>query len=510
MFKNYKKFNFLVAALLAIFLFTFVQSASADSKGDQKTFNIDQSFDTTNRNDVLSSLKVVSEKAYFYVDQRWFDKLDSSDKESILDNLESLGDEFDNRIYPVLTSNYGSEWNLGIDNDSRITVLFHEMKEGLGGYFNNADEKPRIQYPLSNEREMVYMGADLLKYEVVKSGLAHEFTHLITYNQKERLKGIKEEVWLNEARAEYAPTLVGYSNNYHNSVLKNRVKFFINNPYDSLTEWQGQEKDYGVINLFIHYLVDQYGLNVLNDSISSSKTGIASLEEALKNNGVNKTFSEIFTDWTITVFVNNCYLSETYCYKNEDLKKIKITPSLIFLPDTQKADFTLNYMTTEWAGNWYRIVGGKGDLTVRFKGTFGKEFNVPYVLCDKSNSCQVKFLELDNSQGEISIDNFDKYYSSLSLIPSISSKMSDFGKLEPNFSFSISASSEVSGGVVIPDPEPEPNPEPTPEPEPEVPSGGLTEAQRQALIKQIKEALVVLIQQLIVALQEQMLALLQS
>jgi hypothetical protein len=504
MIKNYKKFNFLVAIFLAIFLFGFSQSALADSKGDFETFNIDQSFDINNRNDVISVLKVVSSKAYFYVDQRWFDKLNQNDQDIALDNLEGLGKEFDNRIYPVLTSNYGTEWKAGIDNDERITVFFHEMKEGFGGYFNDGDEYPKIQNPLSNEREMVYMAVELLNYEIAKSGLAHEFTHLITFNQKDRLRGIKEDVWLNEARAEYAPSLLDYDNNYQTSVLKNRVSFFVNNPHDSLTEWQGEEKDYGIANIFIQYLVDHYGLDILNKSMDSSKVGIASLEEALKNKGISKSLSDIFTEWTIAVFINDCNASETYCYKNLNLNSLKITPSLIFLPSTQKAEFTLNYITPEWSGNWYRIIGGKGDLTVTFKGSIGKDFNVPYSLCDKSNNCEIKFLGLNNSSGEISINDFDKNYSSLTLIPSISTKLAGFGGLEPNYSFSISASSEVAGGII------EPIPEPEPEPEPVNPSNGLTEAQRSALIKQIKEALIVLLQQLIVALQQQILVILQS
>jgi len=62
------------------------------------------------------------------------------------------------------------------------------------------------------------------------SYLAHELTHLITFNQKERLNNIQEEIWLNEARAEYAPTLCGYNDEYEGSYLKSRVDDFLKNP----------------------------------------------------------------------------------------------------------------------------------------------------------------------------------------------------------------------------------------------------------------------------------------
>ena len=41
-------------------------------------------------------------------------------------------EEFESKIYPVLTGNLGSEWNPGIDKDSRITILIHPMNEEAG------------------------------------------------------------------------------------------------------------------------------------------------------------------------------------------------------------------------------------------------------------------------------------------------------------------------------------------------------------------------------------------
>jgi len=40
-----------------------------------------------------------------------------------------LSNEFDSTIYPKATALYGTEWNPGIDRDSKITLLFYQMKE---------------------------------------------------------------------------------------------------------------------------------------------------------------------------------------------------------------------------------------------------------------------------------------------------------------------------------------------------------------------------------------------
>ncbi|GAH35118.1 unnamed protein product, partial [marine sediment metagenome] len=56
--------------------------------------------------------------------------------------------------------------------------------------------------------------------------------------------------------AEYAPTLLGYDDEYEGSNLQRRVKKFLAEPSDSITEWQNTSADYGGLNLFIQYLVE--------------------------------------------------------------------------------------------------------------------------------------------------------------------------------------------------------------------------------------------------------------
>ncbi|MCD6500929.1 peptidoglycan-binding protein [bacterium] len=431
--------------LIGVFLlFISPLIVSADTQGQVKTFFVDSSYDAQQREQISATLEKVSQNAYFYLEDEWSENLTESEKEKVDKNLITLSQEFDQKIYPELTSTYGSEWKPGIDNDNHITILFHQMKKNVGGYFNNGDEYPKVQNAISNEREMIYVNTDYLKYGTSKSYVAHEFTHLITFNQKERLRGVSEEIWLNEARAEYAPTLLGYDVEYQGSNLQQRVKQFIASPSDSLTEWQNQKADYGIINVFFQYLVDHYGVDILVDSLKSSQVGIPSLNYALKKAGVEEDFSQIFTDWTIAIFLNDCNVGAEYCYKNENLKNLRITPSLIFLPSTQRTEVSLNYFVKQWAGNWYRIMGGEGDLKLKFDGEDKVHFDVPYVLCQNLHSCSVNFLNLNEKQeGEILLEDFGSNWTSLTLIPSIQSKTSGFDGREPSYSFSLSVSMEM-------------------------------------------------------------------
>ena len=411
--------------------------ASADTLGQKVDFSIDSSYDLSNREQISAVLIGISHELYFYLDENWWQNQNFYQQNDIKNSINFLASEFENQIYPTLTYTFGSEWKPGIDGDERITILIHPMIKEAGGYFNSGDEYLKIQNPKSNQREMVYLNASHIDSPLAKSFLAHEFTHLITFNQKEKIQGVTEEIWLNEARSEYTPTLLGYDDEFEGSNLQNREKIFLEKPQDSLTEWKNEKTDYGVLNLFTQYLVDHYGIKILVDSLKFSKIGIPSLNYALVKNGFKEDFSQIFTDWTITVSVNDCSLGEKYCYKNENLKSLQIVPSINFLPLTEESSLSTTYLTKEWAGNWYKIIGGKDGLKVEFAGFPEVKFKVPYLLQDQKGNISINFLELNDSQkGEIYIPDFGENNLSLILIPSIQFKISDFSDREPFYTFS--------------------------------------------------------------------------
>lgn len=200
--------------------------AGADYQGQKNNFFIDSSYDAFLREGISATLREISANLYFYLDDQWWESLSFEKKEKIQNSLKVLAIEFENKIYPILTNTFGSEWKPGIDRDERITILIHPMVEEAGGYFNSGDEYPKLQNPKSNQREMIYLNARHIDKENSKSFLAHEFTHLITFNQKEKIRGVSEEIWLNEALSEYAPTLLGYDDVYQGSNLQRRVKDF--------------------------------------------------------------------------------------------------------------------------------------------------------------------------------------------------------------------------------------------------------------------------------------------
>lgn len=418
-------------------------AGAQETVGQQAVFNIEPTYDAYQRGEASATLVKISGSAYWYLDNIWWDQLNEAEQAETRQSLDELALEFESNIYPNLTKTFGSEWNPGIDKDSRLTILIHPMKSGSGGYNDSADEYPKIQIPQSNEREMIYLNSNYLETTEIKSFLAHEMMHLITFNQKTKVHNVVEEVWLNEARAEYAPTFLGYNDEYEGSHLQKRVRDFLNKPFDSLTEWQDSPADYGVANLFIHYFVDHYGLTPLVDSLKTKEIGIKSLNSVLARYGFKEDFSQIFTDWVVTVAVNNCKYSEKYCYLNPNLDDFRVTPLVNYLPFSGNSTLSVTNATKDWAGNWHKFIGGNGTLQLIFRGSAGGKFKIPYLIQDANGNFSIADLLLDgNYEGEIIVEDFGSKNISLTIIPITQNKAANFTSLEPSYSFFWSASTE--------------------------------------------------------------------
>lgn len=401
------------------------------SQATEIEFNIDPNYDSLGRSKINAFLHQIGENAYFFAEEDFYGKLDIEKRIEITESLRNLSQEFDNNIYLKLRELFGSEWNPGIDADKKIYVLITQIKGDAGGYFNSGDEYSKIQSSDSNEKEIIYLNSSFINTPLAKSFLAHEFLHLITFNQKEKVLGLTEEVWLNEARAEMAPTILGYDDVYPGSSLQKRVRTFLQKPQDSLTEWKGDNFDYGALNLFFQYLIDHYGVRILADSLKINKAGIPSLNDALKKNGFAEDFAQIFTNWTAAVLTNDCSLGPKYCYLNQNLKNIRISPQLNFLPSIGESSLTVIDYTKNWSGNWYKFIGGQGTLKLEFIGDQKAIFKIPYLLEDSLGKYTLDYLKLDVSQhGTNYFGDFGKKYVSLTIIPSLQVKESGFNGVE--------------------------------------------------------------------------------
>ena len=433
----------------------------ADELGETNYFSVDSSYDLQGRSTISATLRKISDRVYFYIEDNYWQNLSFGQQNLYLDYLREVARNFDRITYLSVRSVFGSEWKSGIDNDDRITILLTHLKPTAGGYFNGKDERPKSQEPASNEREMFYVSATQINSPLIHSFLAHEFQHLINWNQKERMRGVTEEIWLNELRSEYAPTTAGYDSEYTNTNLERRVDDFLARPSNSLTEWAGDRYDYPSVNLLSHYLTEQFGEAIISYMIENNKVGINSIEQALTDMGFNFTFSRVFNNWAVASYLNNTSLSNgEYGYKNPYLKgAIKVSPISYSIVSTSIINIAQN--VKDWSPFWYAFVNRQDagtiakDLEIEFEGSIDRvNFNVIYIVEYKTKPAVIGLLNLINQKAVLKIPDFKDDVESVIIIVSNQYKKSGFNSNEPLTPFVLSVATTVFSGPVSP-PEPE-------------------------------------------------------
>ncbi|MGD0114695.1 MAG: hypothetical protein ABSC13_01655 [Dehalococcoidia bacterium] len=229
---------------------------------------------------VSATLQLVTPHAYFYV----------QDGQSVSsDDINTAGERFENEVYPVVTSTFGTERSPGIDNDTHITV-FNGQLEGAAGYFSDIDEYPKALAPISNEREMLYLDLSLgMGSDAYTSVIAHELQHLIHFNGNPR-----EDVWINEGNSVVSGDLAGQSDDFRGSFLKQ--------PDTQLTVWNlngDNYAHYGAAGLFFRYLaLRSGGASTLHDIVFETGKGISGIEDFLQKHN-EPSFVDLFADWTV-------------------------------------------------------------------------------------------------------------------------------------------------------------------------------------------------------------------
>jgi hypothetical protein len=445
-----------ISIVSAILFFLFAPSSFADSLGQSKTFNVDSTYDYNGRTEIVTTLHYIGGRSYFYLENNWWNSLSSRERIQIETNIFNLSSEFDKIIYPKLTEFFGGVWDPGIDNDSRIVILMTKLRQDIGGYFNSCDEYSRTQCARSNEREMIHVNADFILDRSMKDFLAHELQHLIDWNQKERLGDLKEDVWTNEMRSEYAYNFLGYNNPYSESLLETRVKNFLDNQYDPLGEWRGAAGDYGAINLFAHYLANQFGENIFSSMSQNNLVGIISINQALKDAGYTEDFDEVFINWSLANYYNSLAIGKggKYGYTNPSLKSIHISPMVNSFYSYGFVSFSES--VKDWSPRWYLLKNNLSNqnnsvaLKIEFKSFDpNANFKIPYMVHYKDGSYELNFMNLENQVGTSYIFNFSKDVESILAVPANHSKTTDFTNNDSLASFILKASTITVNQPVI-------------------------------------------------------------
>ncbi len=351
---------------------------------------------------ITAILRSIGKHCYIYVAD------DQSVSSAAINKIQS---KFDEVIYPTNTSHFGFEWKPGIDGDNRIYLLLSDIKDGyqnqndgyVAGYFFAGDQMMQDEFPShskvrSNEKEIIYIDTypcnpDAEDYMEI---VAHEFQHMIHYNQDS-----KEETWVNEACSQIAPVLCGFTAPRHYKLFKDSADRSLNN----WAQWDPMP-DYGKVYLWNQYILDTLARRSIKPNVffkaltGSKKVSLGGYIDAFNATGMN--FSEVFTDFVITNRLNDKRLEDgRFSYQSAHLGKFRVAPvkEIKVFPAHEKESVSV------WAADAYQadIANLKGNLKISFSGyrrhlgpTY-PYFRLAIVLLDSSNrqKPRLSFMKLE-------------------------------------------------------------------------------------------------------------------
>jgi hypothetical protein len=300
-----------------------LQAPAVPEIGDRRTFHVLNAENQFEK--VRARVRFVSDHALIYLDE---ETPPSGYSEA---DLLTFAGEFSDPIHPTITGEYGEESDL--DGNGRIIILFtpavNRLTEAgsdgfVGGFFYGWDLL--LGKTGSNNGEVFYAivpdptgihGPVISRYAAmttVPAVLAHEFTHMVHFNQRMRVAGAEsaEALWLSEALAQMGEDLVADAFDSLHQMAKAeqyrsgnhiRAKRFLENPSQvsplaSLPPGSLAERGGGW--LFLKQVLGRAGRqDLLRVLTSSRKWGTENVTEA-----VGVSWPQLVSDWAGSLFLD--------------------------------------------------------------------------------------------------------------------------------------------------------------------------------------------------------------
>lgn len=295
---------------------------TAPSLGDRRTFQVFTSGGEFE--EVTAVAEYLGEEAVFFVDENGppggYTRAD----------LQMFSDRFDEVTHPTVTSNFGAASDL--DRNDRIVILLTPLVNSLtprgttgfiGGFFFGLDLLPERDN--SNNAEIFYAlvpdaegtlsdprpKAGLL--EVIPAILAHEFQHMVHFNERVLMLGAEggDALWLSEGLAQYAEELVAQEHLARGNVevaelfrsgIRNRAREYLKMT-DSVavivSNGRGSLAERGAGFLNLMYVADRFGLELVGRLTRTTRTGVANLEAE-----TGLLWADLLSDWWLAMYLD--------------------------------------------------------------------------------------------------------------------------------------------------------------------------------------------------------------
>ena len=227
----------------------------------------------------------------------------------------------------MVTSAFGPASD--VDNDGKIHLLYTNLVNrdgsifGAAGFFHAPSLLSVDQAGDGNLSDMFYIDPDTDPHRI-DAVLAHEFQHLINFNQHVLVRnGQPEDVWLNEGLSHFCEDLLG-ENGAHNDL---NVDLFLKRTARGPlgTTAYTDQASRGALYLFVRSLVEEYGSGIVARLVQTEKIGFANVEAV-----AGSEFGDIFDRHVARLFLSglglNTKLNYTTAPLTDDISNARTFP----------------------------------------------------------------------------------------------------------------------------------------------------------------------------------------
>lgn len=313
---------------------------------------------------VTADLKKSGSRSYIYADVNMpsggFDAAD----------YETFGEMFDNSIYPTNSTFFGPPTD--IDENDKVIILFTPVVNNLtpdgtaqslgfyAGFFGPNDLLPGL-FPegTTNGGEIFYslVPDPLNEYgnpfskqqvlDVVPPTLAHEFEHMISTGFRLLNYGVSyiQATWLEEGMAHMAEDLNG-----DNSSNEARISWYFPDPGAVPLMGDDTIQQRAAIYLFLRYVADQLGTQILRTMVEAPKVGTGTVELV-----TGEQFFSTCADWMATLYLSGRGITSDprYEYTSIDLRDTFTFPHLLLVTERLVNQGAFSDVVAGAAGDYY-------------------------------------------------------------------------------------------------------------------------------------------------------------
>jgi|AP95_1055475.scaffolds.fasta_scaffold07662_2 hypothetical protein len=312
---------------------------------------------------IPATCRYVGEHVFVFVENRQWDTEGGSIFQSHVDGLGELFErqtpaDPDRGIFDLSIEAFGEPPD--VDGYEQIFLLLFDIPDSrVVGFFDpgvSTHDVPELR------RDVVYLDESSVRRSsyLARGTLAHEFQHLIHWGHDQ-----DESSWVDEGLAGYAEELAGFP-----EADPAAVPDFLERPWRTglgLGKWEDTTYNYGSTFLFMSFLAERYGLDLVRQVVSEPRNGRDGIDAAFARLSLDGGFVEAWQRWVVA---NYAVDNEVLAYAA--LRGHRATAFVI-------GTLPLPPVNAEVASRWgttYIVFRTPGNIQIDFDGEEVSRFSV--------------------------------------------------------------------------------------------------------------------------------------